>query len=222
MTTNDELRQRLVSRGAEALSDAQLIALLLQENGPASGALDTARRILESFGGDLAALASSDVARLRMCEGIGVRRAAVLSAACELGRRAGVAASQEVTSVETDEDVVRIFHPLLAHLAHEEFWVVYLTASNRIVERRRISQGGVSGTVVDYRLVVKRAVELLCGAMVLVHNHPSGSARPSESDMTLTERIVRASALFDIKVVDHVIVSSSESYSLLRHGRMPE
>ena len=114
--------------------------------------------------------------------------------------------------------MVHLFRPKLQRLDHEECWVLYLTSSNRIVERQRVSQGGVQGTVVDHRLIIKRALELLATQLIMVHNHPSGAAEPSPQDKVLTERIARAAALFDIRLLDHLIISREGDFSFLSEG----
>jgi DNA repair protein RadC len=140
-------------------------------------------------------------------------------AAAELGRRAAGGVPQ-VSVITSKEDVVSIFAPL-AELPHEEFWALYLSSSGRVIDRVKLSQGGVSGTVVDHKLVVKRAVELLAASIILVHNHPSGLAEPSPQDLALTETLVSAAALFDIAVVDHVIISGSGAFSFAESGAIP-
>lgn len=120
--------------------------------------------------------------------------------------------------IMSDRDVIELFQPELAILPHEEFWVLYLNASNKILDRVRISQGGVTGTVVDYKLIVKRAVERLAQGILLVHNHPSGNPLPSDADTLITEKLVRAASLFEITVADHVIITSGECYSFRSHG----
>jgi DNA repair protein RadC len=146
-------------------------------------------------------------------------RAATISAATELARRVIVEKAQAVNVIVSKEDVVRLFAPL-AELPHEEFWALYLTSGGRVLDRARLSQGGVAGTVVDHKLVVKRAVELLASSLVLVHNHPSGIASPSSEDAAVTERVRAAAALFDINVIDHIIVSRSGSYSFAENGKL--
>ncbi|MDE6570155.1 MAG: JAB domain-containing protein [Alistipes sp.] len=198
--------------GAEALSDAELLTVL-------TGDETTAEALLKEVGGSLARLNALDQSRLRMVGGLGLRRARLLAAAAEYGRR--TAAKQPVEAdriVRESNDIVRIFRPQLESLPHEECWVVYLTGSNRIIEQRRISQGGLQATVVDARLVVKRALELLAAQMILIHNHPSGSTEPSPDDRILTDKIVQAAALFDIRVLDHLIISREGDYSFRRAG----
>ncbi|MDE5815151.1 MAG: DNA repair protein RadC [Alistipes sp.] len=198
--------------GAEALSDAELLTVL-------TGDETTAEALLKEVGGSLARLNALDQSRLRMVGGLGLRRARLLAAAAEYGRR--TAAKQPVEAdriVRESNDIVRIFRPQLEFLPHEECWVVYLTGSNRIIEQRRISQGGLQATVVDARLVVKRALELLAAQMILIHNHPSGATEPSTDDRILTDKIVQAAALFDIRVLDHLIISREGDFSFRRAG----
>ncbi|MDE7450946.1 MAG: JAB domain-containing protein, partial [Alistipes sp.] len=196
--------------GAEALSDAELLTVL-------TGDETTAEALLKEVGGSLVRLNSLNQSRLRMVGGLGLRRARLLAAAAEYGRR--TTAKQPIEAdriVRESNDIVRIFRPQLEALPHEECWVVYLTGSNRIIEQRRISQGGLQATVVDARLVVKRALELLAAQMILIHNHPSGSTEPSTDDRILTDKIVQAAALFDIRVLDHLIISREGDYSFRR------
>ena len=208
----DSLNDKMALHGAEALSDAELLTVL-------TGDETTAEALLKEVGGSLARLNALDQSRLRMVGGLGLRRARLLAAAAEYGRR--TAAKQPIEAdriVRESNDIVRIFRPQLEALPHEECWVVYLTGSNRIIEQRRISQGGLQATVVDARLVVKRALELLAAQMILIHNHPSGSTEPSPDDRILTDKIAQAAALFDIRVLDHLIISREGDYSFRRAG----
>ena len=136
--------------------------------------------------------------------------------AADIGRRVAVCSNAEVEKISTDADVVRLMRPQVVDLSHEECWVLYLTSSNRVIERQRVSQGGVQATVVDHRLIVTRTLELLATQIILVHNHPSGAAQPSDADKALTKRIKEAAALFDIKLLDHVIISKEGDYSFRR------
>ncbi len=206
-----EIFDKTASRGVEALTDNELLALLIDDQSLATVLLD-------ACGGSLARLSEEPEARLRMIGGLGLRRARTLLAAAEFGRRAVAAQAEQAEVITTSNDVVQLFRPQLEKLAHEECWAVYLTSSNRIIERQRISQGGVSGTVVDHRLIVKRALELLATQLILVHNHPSGTAEASPQDKVLTTRIAQAAALFDIRLLDHLIIAREGDFSFLRAG----
>lgn len=216
--TDKQVREKLVTRGAQALTDAELLSVLLQKGEAGGSALELSEELLAAYDGDLTAIAQEEVVRLRSVARLGVTRAALVSAALELGRRCRVAESRVKDTIMTDQDVIDIFQPQIGMLPHEEFWVVYLNASNRILDRVRVSQGGVTGTIVDYKLIVKRAVERLAQGILLVHNHPSGNPLPSGADNEITERVVRAAALFDMKVADHVIITAGECYSFRNHG----
>lgn len=213
------LHDLLQLRGAASLGDAELLSLLMEDG--AEGSLERAKDLLEACGGTLAGIGRSELARLRMTAGVGLKRASRLVAAAELGRRmVALESAEAVQQITSSEDVIRLMRPRLAELGHEECWVLYLSSSNRVVEQMRISQGGVQATVVDHRLLIKRALELLATQLILIHNHPSGSAQPSEPDKELTRRVVEAAALFDIRVVDHLILSRGDSYSFRANGAL--
>ncbi len=210
------LHDKLMSRGAASLSDAELLALLIEAPDDPRDPSVTAERLLAAAGGSLASVARADLGRLRMAEGLGLRRAERLSLAAELGRRVAASAERDVECISADADVVRLMRPVFEAMRHEECWVLYLTSSNRLLERSRVSQGGVQATVVDHRLIVKRALELLSTQIIMVHNHPSGAAEPSAADRTLTEKVRDAAALFDIRLLDHIIISREGEFSFRR------
>lgn len=209
--TMKQIADKMAARGIAALDDRELLTLLLEDEQAADA-------LWQASGESLERLARTELPRLRMLGGLGLRRARLLLAAAEYGRRVAEAQSAAAEVIATSDDVVRLFRPRLERLDHEECWVVYLTSSNRIIERQRVSQGGVQGTVVDHRLIVKRALELLATQLILVHNHPSGAAEASPQDRVLTERIARAAALFDIRLLDHLIVAREGDFSFLREG----
>lgn len=213
------LRERIAARGLGSLSDSELLAVVMGDDAATASVVD-AERLLEEYGGQLMAVCSDEIARLRMTAGLGLRRAERIAAAAELGRRVLAQQSEQVQTIESSDDIRRMFAPRLEGLQHEECWAIYLTASNRIVDSRRVSQGGVSGTVVDYRLVVKRALELLVPQIIVVHNHPSGSAQPSVEDDRVTERLREAAALFDIRLLDHIIIARGSHFSYAAQGRL--
>ena len=213
----DLLTNKIMTRGIGSLTDAELLSLLLEQGNAAMSAQQMAEKILAESG-SLAAIGRTDIARLRMIEGVGLKRAVRISAAVEFGRRYMKSQAEEVESITASDDVVRIFRPLFEGMQHEECWVLYLTNSNRIIERQRLSRGGVQGTVVDRRLVAKRALELLATQVIMVHNHPSGDARPSDGDKTLTNTIAEALTLFDIRLLDHLIIARSDWFSFRQSG----
>lgn len=208
----------LLSRGAESLTDEQLIAVIVAEDTTDERAKTLATELMANTDGSLQRLVDGDTMRLRMVAGLGLRRAMRLKAAAELGRRVARAEAMAHDSITSDADVVRIMEPLLGALLHEECWALYLASSGKIIERQRISQGGVQATVVDSKIVLKRAIELLAVQIVLVHNHPSGSAEPSRQDIELTERIAKGARLLDMRLLDHVIIARGAHYSFRGHN----
>lgn len=205
-----ELSDVIELRGAGALSDEELLTLFL-------GDAAVARALVEECG-SLANLQRIPASRLRMVGGMGRANAHRLSAAVELGRRIVASEDQQIEVITSSRDVIRLMAPALESLEYEECWAIYLTSSNRIIERCRVSQGGVTGTVVDYKLVVKRALELLSTRLILLHNHPSGAASPSEEDRRLTRRLKEACSLFDIRLLDHLIVAREGHFSFKAEG----
>ena len=209
---------KLMSRGAASLTDEELVAVIIAESMSDERAVELARELLAGSGGDVMNLVEQDAARLRMVGGLGRMRALRLKAVAECGRRVAVSRATNFDNIGSDSDVVRIMEPQLGGLQHEECWALYLASSGRVLERMRISQGGVQATVVDCRLIIKRALELLAVQVVLVHNHPSGSAEPSEQDRVLTERVAEAARLFEIRLLDHVIIARGSHFSFRGHA----
>lgn len=199
-------------RGIKSLDDAELLALVLESKTQAT-------TLLEEYG-SLSNIANTPTNRLRMTAGLGVKLSERIQAAVEIGRRISTINGAVEEVITSSEDVVKMMRPLLQELKHEECWAIYLTNSNRIIERYRISQGGVQATVVDQRLIVKRALELLSTRLIIIHNHPSGSATPSGADFDITKRIKEATSLFDIQLLDHIIITATEDYSFKSNGRL--
>jgi DNA repair protein RadC len=217
MAIERALREKMMVQGASALTDAELVALVIEDGTEVLSPVELAENILAAFGGSLSEMAVAGTSRLRQTAGCGTRRAVRIAAAAELAHRITADKARGIDTVAGKSDIARIFAHL-ADLPHEEFWVVYLTSGGKIIDRTRASQGGVGGTVVDYKLIVKRAVELLASSIILVHNHPSGVARPSSEDEKITEMVALAAGLFDIAVVDHIIIASGGVFSFREQG----
>lgn len=206
------IRDKVTLRGIKALTDEELLTLILEDKDLAEGLLEEC--------GTLNAIAATPSNRLRMVAGLGNKRAERIVAAVELGRRIASSDKAVEESISSSDDAVRIMRPKLQDLKHEECWAIYLTNSNRIIESCCISQGGIQATVVDQRLIIKRALELLSTRIIILHNHPSGSAQPSGADIEITATIKKATSLFDIQLLDHIIISSTESYSFKSNGML--
>ena len=212
------ITEKLQSRGAHALTDEELLAVTLAENSEDASAKSITAELLKEAGGSLLRVEAIGLDRMRMIAGMGRLRAQKVLAAAELGRRISVAEASVQEKVHSDKDVVRIMEPVLGALQYEECWALYLASSGKVLESTRISQGGVQSTVVDCKMVIRRALELLAPQIVLVHNHPSGSPEPSQQDIALTERVAEAAKLFDMRLLDHVIVARGAHYSFRAHN----
>lgn len=207
-----QIREKVAIRGTGALSDQELLTLLVED-------ATLAEKILAECG-SLSAIAQLAPSRLRMVAGMGLRNADKLQVAMEFGRRIAATKNSTSEAITSSNDIVDVMRPQLKELKHEECWAIYLTSSNHIVEQSRISQGGVQATIVDHRIIVKRAIELLTPHLILVHNHPSGSTTPSEADMTLTQNLKAACELFNIQLLDHIIISDTSHYSFKSVGKL--
>ena len=212
------ITEKLQSRGAHALTDEELLAVTLAENSEDDSAKSITAELLKEAGGSLLRVEAIGLDRMRMIAGMGRLRAQKVLAAAELGRRISVAEASVQEKVHSDKDVVRIMEPVLGALQYEECWALYLASSGKVLESTRISQGGVQSTVVDCKMVIRRALELLAPQIVLVHNHPSGSPEPSQQDIALTERVAEAAKLFDMRLLDHVVVARGAHYSFRAHN----
>ncbi len=209
------IQDKISVRGVESLTDTELLIMLL---GGGAQAENQAVELLKHYNGSLASVAREEISRLRMVEGIGLKSAVNLKIAAEWGRRCNISIENEQPAITSSADVVDMFRPYFDSMKHEECWVLYLSVANRVVERYRVSKGGISATVVDHRLIIKRALELLSTQIIMVHNHPSGAVEPSAEDIAITNKVKAAADLFDIALVDHLIISSSAYYSFLSKG----
>lgn len=212
------ITDKLQSRGTQSLADDEIVAVVLAEHPLDDNAKAMAQQLMGQVDDSLVDLIGLDVQRLRMIAGVGRMRAQRLLAAAELGRRVAIAEASTQDFVRSDSDVVRIMEPMMGPLQYEECWALYLASSGKVLDRVRISQGGVQATVVDCKMVIRRALELLAVQIVLVHNHPSGSPDPSPQDRALTERVAQAAELFEIRLLDHVIIARGAHFSFRAHN----
>jgi DNA repair protein RadC len=214
----DRPREKFIQNGSASLSDAELLAILISSGTKDKSAVDLGRELLGMANNNLNNLGKLTVADLRKVHGIGPARAVTIAAALELGRRRKLSDVQYVPQIRSSKDVSDIFQPLLSDLLHEEFWILFLNRSNKVINRMKLSQGGISGTVTDVRLVMKKAIECLASGIIVCHNHPSGNLNPSESDNKITQKIKEAGNLMDIQLLDHLIISDKDYYSFADNG----
>ena len=214
----DRPREKLLLKGKAALSDAELIGILLGSGTVSLSAVDLARQILGSVDNNLNSLAKLSVKELEKFKGIGEAKAITIVAALELGRRRKAAELPTRQSVTSSADVFALMQPHLLDLPHEEFWVVLLNRANVVMKKVQISVGGVAGTVADPKLIFKAALEHLASSVILVHNHPSGNLKPSQADKDLTHKLREAGRHLEIPVLDHVIVTEKNYFSFADEG----
>jgi DNA repair protein RadC len=214
----DRPREKLIQKGTASLSDAELIAILISSGTKDKSAVDLGRELLGIVNNNLNSLGKLTITDLKKLNGIGPARAVTIAAALELGRRRKLAEVPYIPQIRSSKDVADIFQPLLSDLAHEEFWILFLNRSNKVINRMKLSQGGISGTVTDVRMVMKRAIEYLASGIIVCHNHPSGNLNPSESDSRITQKIKEAGNIMDIQLLDHLIISEKDYYSFADNG----
>lgn len=217
---SDRPREKLEEKGQRALTESELLAILLRSGSREESAVDLAKRLLKNVNNDLTTLSRLSVKDLSKYKGIGKVKAITIVAALELGRRRAEAQVIQKQKITSSKDVVDLFAAQLADLTHEEFWILMLDRSNKIIHRQNISKGGVSGTVVDARLIFKSAIENLASGIILCHNHPSGNNKPSQNDIDLTRKLHDAGKLVDVKVIDHIIISGSTCFSFADEGML--
>ena len=219
-SVQDRPREKYAKNGAIALSDAELIAILLRTGNSAESAVDLAKKLLANSKNSLNALSDMSLRELSQIKGIGQAKAIALLTAFELGKRIRSEKVEESLQILNSRDVVNLMLDKIAYLDHEEFWAIYLNQANRILHTCQISKGGISSTGVDTRIVIQEAVLNKATQIILCHNHPSGSVRPSRIDIQLTEKIRNAAELMDLLLVDHIIVHKERYYSFAEEGRL--
>lgn len=217
---DDQPREKLLSKGAENLSNSELLAILIHNGTRSKSAVDLAKDILRLGKDNLNELGKLSVKQFMQVSGIGEAKAITIAAALELGRRRQATALLHKTVIASSSDIAHYLQTLLRDYRHEVFAVIYLNQANKINHFEIISEGGITGTVADPRVILKKALEQDAVSLILCHNHPSGSLRPSRADEELTTKIREASRYFDIRVIDHIIVSESGYYSFADEGKM--
>ncbi|HPF50014.1 MAG TPA: DNA repair protein RadC [Draconibacterium sp.] len=214
----DRPREKLLSKGARSLTDAELIAILIGSGNLEETAVELSRRILAAVDNNLNELGRKNIDFLKNFNGIGEAKAVTIAAALELGKRRKEANVFNKNKITGSKDAADYFSPILSDLNHEEFWVMLLNRGNKIIDSFMISQGGISGTVIDVRIILKPAIEKLASSIILCHNHPSGTMQASDADMKITKKIKNAAEMLDISVLDHLIIGQNKYLSFADEG----
>lgn len=210
----DRPREKMLLKGVSALSDAELLAILIGSGNKTETAVELSQRILHSTSNNLNTLGKLEIKDLiKDFKGIGEAKAITIVSALELGKRRKLSQAIIQPQITSSEDIYQIFHPILADLRHEEVWVLLLNRANKVLKKTQVSKGGITGTVVDIRMIMKEAIDSLASGMVLCHNHPSGNSNPSVEDDSITKRLKEAGNTFDIVLLDHVIICDHSYYS---------
>jgi DNA repair protein RadC len=217
---DDKPREKMLLKGRTALSNAELIAILLGSGTISLSAVDLARNILASVDNDLNALAKLSIKDLQKFKGIGEAKAITIVSALELGRRRKASELAVRSRITSSADVYSIMLPVFQDLPHEEFWILMLNNNNDVIRKEVISSGGVTATIVDPKIVFKSALQHLASAIIITHNHPSGKLKPSQADISLTQKLRDGGKLLDIGVLDHVIISDRGYLSFADEGIM--
>lgn len=215
---DDKPREKLMLKGKTSLSDAELVAILIGSGSRNESAVSLSKRILSSVDNNLNALGKLSLKQLMEFKGIGEAKAVSIAAALELGRRRRMEESLELQKITSSKAVFEIMQPIIGELPHEEFWVLYLNNSNKIIYKSQLSKGGITGTVVDVRLILKTALEQNAISVILSHNHPSGKLQASDADKEITKKLKIAGEQLDIKILDHIIITENGYFSFQDEG----
>lgn len=217
---DDRPREKLVLKGKTSLSDAELLAILISSGNKQESAVDLSKRILKSVKGNLNELAKLSVEQLMRFKGIGDAKAISIITALELSKRRQLETTLIQPRILNSKDTFNLMQPIIGDLQHEEFWAVFLNNSNKVLSKYQISKGGLTSTIVDVRLLFKRALELASVGFVVCHNHPSGKINPSKLDIQLTQKIKQAGGTLDIKLLDHLIITKKAYFSFADEGQI--
>lgn len=215
---DDRPREKMLLKGASSLSDAELIAILLNSGSAEKSAVDVAREILGMAGNNLSKLARMDIKDFQQVKGVGPAKAITLMAALELGRRRQSGGVLNEPQIKSSRDLAAIIIPMLQDLNHEVFYVFYLNRANKIIHQETVSHGGTTATIADIKIIMRHATSHLAESICVAHNHPSGNIQPSEADKNLTQKLKAAADLLDMKLIDHIIVGHQDYFSFSDAG----
>lgn len=215
---DDRPREKFLLKGKSSLSDSELLAILIGSGSRNESAVQLCQRILASANNNLNQLGKLSIAQLTEFKGIGEAKAIAIAAALEIGRRRRSEDAEELKKISSSKAVFEIMQPIIGELPHEEFWILYLNNSNKVIHKAQLSKGGITGTVVDSRIVFKTAFEQNATSIILTHNHPSGKLAASQADIEITKRLKLAGEQLEILILDHIIITESGYYSFQDNG----
>ncbi|MBI5915383.1 MAG: DNA repair protein RadC [Bacteroidetes bacterium] len=217
---DDRPREKLLGKGRHSLSDAELLAILLGSGSRNESAVSLSQRILDSVGKNLNELGKRSIAELMKFKGIGEAKAITIAASLELGRRRQASDLPERPEIKSSSDAHRLLSPLLLDLPHEESWILLMNTKKQVIGKEKLSIGGVNATIIDAKIVFRKAIEGLASCIILCHNHPSGTLKPSQADVDLTRKLKQAGELLNLPVVDHLIIADGGYFSFADEGMM--
>ncbi len=218
LAEDDRPREKFLLKGKSALSDSELLAIILGSGNNEDSAVELARKILSSVDYNWQKLSKLSIKDLMKFKGIGEAKAISVAAALEIGRRKAAQEIPEKEKVTSVNDLYKIFSQYLSDLQTEEFWAIFLDQKNHVIYKTQISKGGISGTLVDVRVIFRIAIEHFATSVVVAHNHPTGNLTPSQPDISITRRIKEAGDLLDIKLLDHLIIGENSFFSFSEQG----
>jgi len=214
----DRPREKYLLKGKHSLSDAELLAIIIGSGSRTESAVSLCQKMLQLAGNNLKTLGRWTTYDLMKMKGIGQAKALAIAAAMELGRRRRAEEVIELKKISNSRTAFEILQPIIGELPHEEFWIIYLNNSNKIIQTKQLSKGGITGTLVDIRMIFKEAIQVGAIALILAHNHPSGTISPSESDKKLTSKLHKAGEQLDIRVLDHLVITAKDYFSFGDEG----
>jgi len=217
-STEDRPREKLELKGVKNLSNVELLAIIINTGTANLSAVDIAKQLLHKNNNSISQVSKLSFEELIKFKGIGKAKAVTILAALEIGVRKYSEEPEKLKKIISSKNVFDIMHPIIGDIKHEEFWVLYLSRNNSVLKKERISQGGISGTVIDVRIIFNNAINTLCSSVILCHNHPSGNKKPSSADITITNKIKNAGEILDCIVLDHIIIAQNDYFSFADDG----
>lgn len=216
----DRPREKMMEKGEQALSNAELLAILIGSGTSKKSAVELMQEVMQTCDNRLARLSQMSVDELMKFNGIGMAKAVTIKSAAEIARRRTLEKVDDIQSINNCEDTYRVMYPIMRDLQHEEFWVLLMNNNSKLLKKVRLSSGGLSSTSVDVRMLLKEAILANATQIIICHNHPSGSLRPSQDDMNITERVKAAAKVLQMRLADHLIITDGKYYSFFQEGKL--